>query len=317
MEPLCERIVKEHGVRATRAQKQRFREVLMQGLKEAGYAPSVSMDRLLLNNANVVVGDIATARYVLTAHYDTPRRMLLPANVIFPRSMALSVLYQLFWFLVPVAGSALLARLAALLFPGLGFWQYEFALLAFWALSIFLFFGLENKHNANDNTSGVVALTQTLLALPPALRKHVAAVYFDNEEWGLLGSAAFARQHGKRLRATPVINMDCVGDGDTICFVLGKQLSRDRAFAQKLEGAFPPVSGKDIRAVRGRGWYYPSDHLNFRLGAGVAAFGRMPVLGLYLNRIHTSRDTHLDEGNIALIAQTLTALIAQEGRSHD
>ena len=58
-------------------------------------------------------------------------------------------------------------------------------------------FGYRNKHTANDNTSGVVAITKILENLPEEHRSKVCVVYFDNEEKGLFGSSFFAKKHKK------------------------------------------------------------------------------------------------------------------------
>ncbi len=51
-----------------------------------------------------------------------------------------------------------------------------------------------------------------------------------------------------------------------------------------------------------KGVFYPSDNANFKGGIGVAALKtHKPTQLLYMNRIHTSRDTVYDEENIAYL----------------
>lgn len=67
-----------------------------------------------------------------------------------------------------------------------------------------------------------------------------------------------------------------------------------------MEAAFLPGAGKDVQVVRGFG-FYPSDNANFKKGAGVCALKRKPVIGYYMDRIHTAKDTVCEERNIELL----------------
>ena len=60
------------------------------------------------------------------------------------------------------------------------------------------------------------------------------------------------------------------------------------------------AAGRDVQVVRGFS-LYPSDNANFKKGAGVCALKHKKVVGYYMDRIHTGRDTVLDEANIALL----------------
>ena len=169
--------------------------------------------------------------------------------------------------------------------------------------------GPANRHTANDNTSGVLTLVETALALPPEHRERVCFVFFDNEEKGMFGSAAFARKHKHVKKNTVVLNFDCVGDGDSIQFFPQKRLKKDAAALGDIEAAFRPAGSKDVQVVRGFG-FYPSDNANFKKGAGVCALKRGRAAGWYMDRIHTSRDTVLDEANIILLRDGALRYIA-------
>lgn len=67
-----------------------------------------------------------------------------------------------------------------------------------------------------------------------------------------------------------------------------------------IETAFRPAEGKDVQLVRGFG-FYPSDNASFKKSAGVCALKHKKVLGWYMDRIHTPKDTTCDERNIALL----------------
>ena len=69
--------------------------------------------------------------------------------------------------------------------------------------------------------------------------------------------------------------------------------------------------GAKYIAQRKRGFaYYPSDHGNFPLGVGICALRRNKWVGLYMNRIHTGKDTVLEETNVNILRAALTTLIS-------
>lgn len=170
--------------------------------------------------------------------------------------------------------------------------------------------GKANRHTANDNTSGVLTLVETALALPAELRETVCFVFFDNEEKGMLGSAAFAKRHKNVKKNIPVLNFDCVGNGDSIQFFPQEKLKRDTAVLEAIEAAFLPTGDKDVQVVRGFG-FYPSDNACFKKGAGVCALKHKPVIGYYMDRIHTAKDTVCDERNIELLRDGAVRLAAR------
>ena len=125
------------------------------------------------------------------------------------------------FLVVAVAEAILIAVIVALKVPAL------LVLMPFTSIALCGFFvwrlldGPASRHTANDNTSGVITLLETALAMPEADREEVCFVFFDNEEKGLFGSAAFTKAHKKAKKETLNINFDCVSDGDFIQFFPG------------------------------------------------------------------------------------------------
>ena len=168
-------------------------------------------------------------------------------------------------------------------------------------LVLYLFFdGPANRHTANDNTSGVVTLLELAAALPQEQRSKVCFVFFDNEEKGLFGSSAFAKKHKDAKKNALVLNFDCVGDGDSLQFYPSKQLKGDEGFVSALAAAFPAEGEKSSEVVTGFG-FYPSDQKQFARGVGVCALKKSRVFGYYMDRIHTRRDTVLEEENVRFL----------------
>ena len=150
--------------------------------------------------------------------------------------------------------------------------------------------GKANKHCVNDNTSGVMTLLEIAQALPAEQRERVCFVFFDNEEKGLFGSAAFAKAHKKARLNTLNLNFDCVSDGSYLWFFPNKQVKKDSAVLDRLKKSFREQYGKLVLVNRGFG-YYPSDQKNLSRGVGVCALNMKRGVGYYLSRIHTGRDT--------------------------
>ena len=305
------KIMAEMQVRKSRKQKEAFRTWLCGELEAAGYAPTVE-DGFAARN--VVVGDPDKAKVLLTAHYDTQPVLPIP-NFITPRNLFFYVLYQVLIVLplflaVGLVEWALVSAAQALGAEDVLWWLAPLASMGICAFFIWwIMDGKANQHTANDNTSGVLTLLETALALPAEHRERVCFVFFDNEEKGMFGSAAFAKKHKNVKKSTTVLNFDCVGDGDSIQFFPQKKLKKDRAALERIEAAFLPAGGKDVQMVRGFG-FYPSDNASFKRGAGVCALKHKPVIGYYMDRIHTNKDTVLDEANIALLRDGALRYIA-------
>ena len=289
------KILDEMQVRKSRRQKAEFRAWLCGELEAAGYSPAVEKS---FAAQNVVVGDPEKAGVLFTAHYDTQAVLPIP-NFITPRNLLFYVLYQLL-IVLPLFLVVAVVEVVLIVFAP-AWWLMPLASIVICGFFMWwIIDGPANRHTANDNTSGVLTLVETALALPPEHRERVCFVFFDNEEKGMFGSAAFAKKHKQVKKNTPVINFDCVGDGDSIQFFPRRRLKKDGDAMARMEAAFLPSLGKDVQMVRGFG-FYPSDNANFKKGAGVCALKRKPVVGYYMDRIHTSRDTVLDEANIALL----------------
>ncbi len=303
-------VFEKYEIRKSKAQRRAFRDYVQSVAAAEGY--SCHEEDGSLGARNLVVGDPTTARVVYTAHYDTCARMPFP-NFITPLSIGIYLCYQLVivlgMFLPAIAislglGTVLsLCGVDAALAAALGAQSFGVVLLV---ACFFLMTGPANRHTANDNTSGVVTLLDTMTALPPALRGQVAFIFFDLEELGMFGSAGYASIHKKEMRDKLIINFDCVSDGDTILFAVKKKAADA---VPLIEEAFP-AGGKFTVKVATKGVFYPSDQAQFPRGVGVAALKRTRRGLLYMDRIHTARDTVFEEENIDFLVAGAVRLAA-------
>lgn len=291
-------------VRKSANQKQQFRSAVTDYLEGLGYP--VSTEKGSFGARNVVIGNPETAKYLVTAHYDTCARLLLP-NFLTPCSLFLFSAYQILISTFMIAPAFAIGAAAEILLDSYwaGYWVRMLLLLIAIAM---VMIGPANSSNQNDNTSGVVTVLEIARSLPEKLREKVCFVLFDLEEAGLIGSHSYRQTHKKASSQQMVLNLDCVGDGSEIVFFPTTQLKKD---AQKL-AVFDSICGKVGRkriSVHKKGFgIYPSDQKQFPYGVGICALNRNWA-GLYLSRIHTPRDTILDETNVNILRAALISWI--------
>ena len=303
-----QKILSGFQVRKSGRQKRAFRAWLRRELEGAGW--TVTEERGRFSGINVIAGDPEKAEVLFTAHYDTQAVLPIP-NFITPRNLGWYLAYQLV-FVVLMFAAVLVVEFAVMLLLDLPRQAAPWPAIA---MCIFLmwwmFFGKANRHTANDNTSGVITLLEAALTLPQELREKACFVFFDNEERGMLGSAAFASKRRQVKEEKLVLNFDCVSDGSSVQFFPTQSLKKDEAALERIERAFLPQSGKTVEVVRGFG-FYPSDNASFRRAAGVCALKRGKRLGWYMDRIHTGRDTVFQEENISLLTDGIRRMLEED-----
>ena len=297
-------ILHQFPIRKTRAQKQAFRDAVASYAKSLGYECTVEKGSLGVRN--LVIGNPETANYLVTAHYDTCARLLWP-NMVAPCNALVFWAYQIFQILILVLATFLIGVIFCLItgreISSTG------VLIIYWLLLLTMLFGPANKNNANDNTSGVVTVLEIARTLPESQRSKVCFVLFDLEEAGLLGSAAYRTAHKKETNNQIVLNLDCVGDGDHILLMTTKKLKKNTAKLAPLYKACGYFGKKSI-LVKDKGYcIYPSDQSNFPYGVGIGAFSIKKGVGHYYSRIHTPKDTILDQTNVNILRAAISSLI--------
>ena len=287
-----------HQVRKSKKQKTKFIEYTIARATSLEYETKV--EKGYLGARNIIVGDVKKAKVVYTAHYDTCAVLPFP-NFITPKNFAIYLLYQLLivigFFAVSFAIGFGFGFAGAFLKLPESIISFA-AMAVYWILLLLIFAGPANRHTANDNTSGVITLFSIMERLPECQRNKVAFVFFDLEEAGLFGSMGFASKHKREMRNKPLVNFDCVSDGDNILFAIRKDAAK---LSDKITEAFQE-SGKFKVHAQTKGVFYPSDQANFPLGIGVASLKKSRGGILYMNRIHTVRDTVFEEENIEFLS---------------
>ena len=300
-------VLRQFPVRKTGKQKAAFRVALQSYAQSMGY--SYREEKGHFGSRNLILGNPESASYLITAHYDTCAALPFP-NLITPCNLFLFCLWQValsaaIILLAVIAGTA--AGMLTQDHP-LGFW---IGYLCFWMILVMIYVGPANRSNANDNTSGVVTVLEIARTLPENQRKKVCFVLFDLEEAGLIGSSCYRKKHTQEISRQLVLNFDCVGDGDCLMMFPTGRLKKDKnrmAVLETMVGKF----GKKTLSIRKRGFsVYPSDQMCFPYGVGICAL-RKGRLGLYLSRIHTRRDTVLENTNVNILRAAITSGICCE-----
>lgn len=299
---LKQTLLAEYGVRKTEGQKTAFIRWAQAYAEKIGVQAAVEESGRHIRSRNIVCGDVDKARIIVTAHYDTCARLPV-SNFATPGNLPVMVLSEALLFAAVGAIAWLAGRgmKYVLLMASFAGWAAQVlsiaaGVLIALVLVVMMLIGPANRHNANDNTSGVLLL----LLLMEALREQplVAFVLFDNEEKGLLGSMGFMKAHPQAARRY-LLNLDCVGDGDTLLFTgtkIGMRMPQAKRLLAALHETAPQYGKKTVTGEFPK-WIYPSDQMLFPRGTALAALKGRQLL--YMDRIHTSRDTVLDENTVA------------------
>lgn len=303
MHDLSKTILESYQARKTKKQKDAFIQLLKR------HYPDLRTEECgKPKSRNLIIGDVDTAEVVLTAHYDTCPASPFP-NLLVPMHPSLRYLYT-FLTLLPIIiivltvnafivhhSSSELLRICVVM----GLYVLLFCLQ--------FFGGTSQRPTANDNTSGVITLIETLEQLPSEMRGKAAFVFFDNEELGCKGSAAFRKLYKAQTENKLIFNFDCVADGDHFLFVSTD--AAQKKWEPLLQKSFSAPQGKQVSFANAKQAKYSSDQKHFPVSIGAAALHRHPLLGLYCSRIHTKRDTIFQEENIRFLSDGVLELLRQ------
>ena len=306
----AQEIFESHPTRFNAKEKAALRDTLRAEMKRLGHADE-EITEIKSSGTNLLVGD-PHAEYMFTAHYDTPGRTgwMLHSSWLWGQTGA-----NVFLILIMIGVCAGLPMVNTFLTDNfsndIAFILGELGLLAV-LLVMIVSMVIKNKNNRNDNTSGVLSLLAMAekVAADGEMKKKCCFVFFDNEEWGLLGSGGFAKhckKNGIDLSVTKVINFDCVGYGDILTFASTKKTE----IIDALVKAFEEAGQKPVK--KRSAMIFLSDHANFK-NSVMVSYTKKSLMGLlYLPLIHTGKDKICDVDQINRLADDIFAF-ASEGR---
>ncbi|MBE6753601.1 MAG: M28 family peptidase [Ruminococcaceae bacterium] len=312
---VAQKIFEQYPVRFRKKEKEALLEELSGQFAALGYEQSeikVMTHDGAMTSRNLVVGD-PSARYVITAHYDTPGRngFLLSSAPLIGQTGANIVMLLMFLPLCILEGVVAYSVRAGLISALTGIWLNPALVLLFVAAMIIPMV-VRNKTNRNDNTSGVIGVLECAarIAGNPALRSQCCFILFDNEEWGLVGSSSHAewcKKNKINMKDSLVINLDCIGVGDTLV------AARTGKRGEKLKGLLDAMSKDGVKIVEKRSiMVYMSDHANFPNSAMFAYMKHSSLGPLYIPNIHSSKDKECDLALVSGLAQSVVRAIEQQ-----
>lgn len=308
-----DKILPSYEIRKSAKQKSDFIDMLKENYGEQLH---IEESKAFVKSRNIVLGNADKAKVIFTAHYDTCAVLPFP-NFITPKNLPVFVLYQLLLTVALLVPAFIAVILVATLISNLN--QNEEVGLILSELTMFAVIGFElwwmlagpeNKHTANDNTSGVVAV----LTLADRLGfDDYAYILFDNEEKGLLGSASYAKAHPDIRNNTLVVNFDCVSDGDNILMSFSKNAMKTDVYKRVSEKADSVMLqyGKNPVVTTASTTIYPSDQQAFKNSVAVASLNKAKFVGLYMDKIHTSKDIVFMEDNINALTDMFSVAVSE------
>jgi hypothetical protein len=285
----------QHPKRLTASQKEAFLVTLDQELQNRGYATERITDPSWPKTRSLIT-PCAQPAVIFTAHYDTPTivpgwldgftRFFGHTRQI-PMAFAMLIVLQLPNFLAAVATNR---------FPQ---WDtpISLALAGFFIALVASFYPLfiPNPHNREDNTSGVIGLLALAdwLKDRPDLKDKVQFAILDNEEWGLLGSAALKKHWDKQRHPyaqAMIINLDCISRGRVPLLIHHGKDQHAQRLLPFLQKHLPETRTINLGIVP------LSDNYTFRQHGAVDITFTDPSIipgGYYVPRIHSPRDNDL------------------------
>lgn len=279
-------IFSSFNIRRTILQKNKFFKKMGDKFYDSGY--EVYEDRKLLSK-DLIIGDIKNADIIFAARYDT-KPTLLFENFIFPKSKPKTYLYLFFIFSV--------MNLIALFSEYFYFWITESqkgSLICYFItmgiMLLYTLFGFSFK-GADDNTSSVMALCESILSFSPEKlkKKKVAFVFYDR----------FFKSD------KTVIELSKIGNGDNLLFMCSEELRKDEELTDTLISCIENNEKKANTVTSLEKTTYRSFSSKTMI---VSSFFENKKGVLYSKNSRTLWDNTVDETNIALISEFIKNIV--------
>lgn len=325
-------INENYMIRNNKRQKDSFKTYLKKQLKKSGIdliddtgktTPRSFMFPALKCNYNNLESKNSSYDFVITAHYDTPKNMLLlpiinsikkvnPLNKIIKNGSLMDFINALIFssiILITMIFNALNINLPSIVEIFLYFVSaIELLMLIISALPI------NNSKNMNDNTSGILSI----LLLAHKIKKfnnsklsnRVKFILFDNEEKGLVGSKGHNEKYEDIYKNKIVINLDCVGLGDSVIVsYINKADMKDdniNSIFSILENNFSEKGCNVLKAYK----HGSSDYLTFKDSRAISiSLNEKGLFNYIIPYMHTSKDRYIDLDNLEIVTDSLVQAI--------
>ena len=306
MNRYIEKMENQFPTRRKRGEKEAFRKWLCQTLDALGYKANIETNMGLVHFGdplfNVTVGDVKTAKIILTAHYDTGAKNFFPEFYCPTRPLT----YFLYQAIQPILAIVLCFLLSfainyPLRLPGL---MFPLFLLFFFALLVYSKWGPSEKKNANRSTSGVAALLETAEKISPRYRGEVAFAFLDGSQ-GKRGAKTYRKRYPEAREKT-VIHLVCVGCGEEILILPGKYARWDGILLDAVNENFYNTERKTCFLKADGLTLYPSDNRAFKYATVICACHKINGFG----RIVKQDCAEIDDENLSILSDGLAKTVA-------
>lgn len=217
-------LLQQFNLRLTGEQKNAFLSFARGIFSSFGLSTALYTSRSCgIRLTGAVAGSADSAKYVLAAYYDTPRRRLIATPRIIARRFS----------------TALISFMPAILlfFISILFWRAgaSFAICecAFLVCLFAIYYLAPNTTNANFTSSGLLAL----FSLSPKVKQGVCYALLDGADLPANGISALRKSYAGRLDGKTIILIGNVGVGRRICVGYPKGNEALRALANDIAGS--------------------------------------------------------------------------------
>ena len=271
----------------------------------AGWGYEVSVEGSGRNHRQIVIGDPEKASILITGHYDTPSRKLMP-GLEAPLNPLLHGLYQLLCAVIYMVPSFLVMMLVLLAVRSMRIGLIVFVISYLLTLLV-LADGAGNRMNRNAS-SGLKAVLMFLESLPMNQRGHVCAVLFDDGERGHRSAREFCMSYPRLQYMKLTVCLDRVGRGDHLVLIASEQAKKSTGFGTLAHLTAERMHG---RTVDSRRCVMSRDAKLFRCGCLITVLEKHPVLGMVHRNLNTPMDRICDEGTVMETASLLQEFVGR------
>ena len=261
-------------VRRTAAQKEAFRAWLETVCAGNG-CPLRREENGRLKHMQLVAGDPEHAALMLTCHYDTPARSLLP-DISFGQNLAAFALWtlaQVLLYMIPAA----LGFLAAAALTGSGRLALGLFLVIYLAELTFSLWGPARAHSLPQDAA-LAAMLTVMERLPQPVRERTAFLFTDGGESGWQGAKAWCKANPMPAYTRLTVEIGPLGLGSRL-LMPESALARKCTGYQTLRRALEENGAMETVSLSSKRCFLRGGDRAFKCGIGLYSCKRLAALG--------------------------------------
>lgn len=310
MEKQYEFYTKKGSARLTSRDKKKCRKQLKKDFQELGWElSSIDGNSGLYKVKNLFVGNMKSAKVVITVPYDTPPKVYWPNPKYYPLNGNRSNLKGF----LPLYGPALI--IYAIIFIILSFQNQILpneimrSLFSVGAMVILIFMmyyllhGFTNKHNATRNSASIIAALEIAKSLSKDDKRKVAFLFTDKNIRRHAGAKVAMEEFKNQEKNPTIIALNCIGTGKDMAI---GYLANSRKVAQEINRKLK-VRLKQVQIDNTMCIQSPMEHFLKAVMISAGTFddkNELCVAGT-----GTGKDCHIDDENIAKVVQMIITYI--------